>query len=442
MKTKNILIVLVLLSIIAIYREPIANLLSIISDQQSVSVYLQGYGVLGPVVLFVLLVAQVFVAVLPGHALMVTAGYVYGMVGMCVVIASTILGSQVAFLIARRYGRDLIYKLASPQIIERWNKAARHQDILFFFFSFVLPIFPSDLMCYVAGLSNISAKRFFVANVLGRTCCAVFITLIGIYGMKPPMEFWIIAALVILALFAGWAIYKKAGKFPRSKKERANALGMLIFRTYQKMFGIKYEVKGFEALPEGPKIIAINHTNVTDAFFLPLIFSKMPRLIVQGDLFQIPVLGYLLKETGQIPVNPEDCRAAFDQARELLQRGETILIFPEGQLVPPGQRVRAKTGAARLSKSTGAPVIPLGIYVDPQDARELTMNRLGKKRQGLYQFRGKCSMRFGSAWKPEAGSNFHAQTDELMDRIYSLVAEAQKESQCVSHTSLKPIPQW
>lgn len=209
MKTKNILITIVLLSLAVIYRQPVADYLRVITDQQAVSAYLQSYGLLGPIVLFFLLVAQVFVAVIPGHALMVTAGYVYGTIGLCVVIASTIVGSQVAFLIARRFGRDFIYKVASPEIIQRWDGIAKHQGVLFYFFSFVLPIFPSDLMCYVAGLSAISARRFFIANILGRTCCAVFITLIGIYGMHPPVWFWIVALVAIFSFFGGWAIYKK-----------------------------------------------------------------------------------------------------------------------------------------------------------------------------------------------------------------------------------------
>lgn len=209
MKIVKILSALVLVTFAIIYRGSIANYLNVITDQQAVSSYLQGFGPLGPIVLFCLLVAQVFVAVIPGHALMVTAGYVYGTVGLLVVIASTIFGSQIAFLIARWYGRDLIYKLASSNVIDKWNKTAQHQGILFYFFSFVLPIFPSDLMCYVAGLATISPRRFFIANVLGRTCCAVFITLIGIYGMNPPAWFWIVAIIAISGFFAGWGIYKK-----------------------------------------------------------------------------------------------------------------------------------------------------------------------------------------------------------------------------------------
>ena len=223
MKTVKILTALVLVALTVIYRESIADFFNFITDQQAVSSYLQSFGALGPVVLFCLLVAQVFVAVIPGHALMVTAGYVYGKVGLLVVITSTILGSQIAFTIARRYGRDLIYKLASPAIIDKWDKTARHQGIIFYFFSFVLPIFPSDLMCYVAGLATISPRRFFVANMLGRTCCAVFVTLIGIYGMNPPIWFWVVAIVGISSFFAGWAIYKKTNLLPTESLQQLPA---------------------------------------------------------------------------------------------------------------------------------------------------------------------------------------------------------------------------
>lgn len=209
MKTVKIIAALVLVTLAVIYREAIVGYLEIITDQELVSNYLKSFGAFGPLMLFGLLVAQVFVAVIPGHALMVTAGYVYGNTGLLVVIISTIFGSQIAFSIARRYGRGLIYKLASPAVIEKWDKTARHQGILFYFFSFVLPIFPSDLMCYVAGLANISPRRFFVANVLGRTCCAVFVTLIGMYGAHPPLWFIVSAVLAISAIVAGWFIYKK-----------------------------------------------------------------------------------------------------------------------------------------------------------------------------------------------------------------------------------------
>lgn len=207
---KKLTLTTILITTLWIYRLPLAELLQVIQDQAAVSTYLRGYGSLGPIILFILLISQVFVAIIPGHALMVTAGYAYGIWGLFITLVSTILGSQIAFLVARKYGRSLIYRLASPEVINRWDKVARYQGIIFYIFSFVLPIFPSDLMCYIAGLGTISSKRFFIANFVGRTCCAVFITLIGIYGMHPPVQFWIFSLAAIAIFFLGWGFYKRS----------------------------------------------------------------------------------------------------------------------------------------------------------------------------------------------------------------------------------------
>jgi len=423
-------------------REPLTMMWEWFSDREAVTASMDRTGIWSSLILFILFVLQVFLAFIPGQALMVACGYLYGFWGGFLLSwLSLVVGGEAAFVLARRYGRSFADKWISPDVLARWDKAADGQGIGFYTLALVLPLVPNDAMCYVAGLGKISHRRFSIANLLGRGMACVVTSWIGAFGAHAPTYVWI-ALIVIAAGVAAWFIYKKAGSFPDAKRKLANACGMLIAKIYRKMFSLKYEVKGLEALPSGAKIIAINHTNVTDAIFLPLIFSEVPRFIAQGDLFQIPILGHILRETGQIPVNADDPCLAFEQACELLKRGETILIFPEGQLVPFSQSVRGKTGAARLSKVTGTPIIPLGIYTDPRDVTILKLKRLGKKRCGMYQFRGTSYLRFGTPWRPDTQTNFHAQTDELMSRIYSLVSDAQKESRCVSHTSLNPIPQW
>ena len=429
-----------------ISRESIAAMWSWINDREMVTASMEHLGIWGPIVLCVLFVLQVFLAFIPGQALMVACGYLYGFWGGFLLSwLSLVVGGEAAFVLARYRGRSFAEKWIAPSVLSRWDKSSEGQGVGFFALSLVMPLVPNDAMCYVAGLGKISHRRFSTANLLGRGLACIITSWIGAFGMHIPLYVWLMV-IALVALFIGWIVYKKGGNFPKMKKQLANTAGMLIAKAYQKMFGLKYEVKGLESLPAGPKIIAINHTNVTDAVFLPLIFAKMPRFIVQGDLFQIPILGNILKETGQIPVDPEDRQKAFDQAREWLRQGETILIFPEGQLVPFGERVKAWTGAVRLSLATGAPIILLGIYADPQNVTALMIKRNGQARKGLYQFRGSCHLHFSAAWQPDPSKRkpfqIHAQTDELMDRIYSLVAEAQKESPCVSHTLLSPILQW
>ena len=432
--------------ILWISRESISALWSWISDRETVTASMEQMGIWAPLVLCILFIFQVFQAFIPGQALMVACGYLYGFWGGFLLSwFSLVIGGEAAFAMARRYGRAFAERWISTNVLARWDKSSEGQGVGFFTLSLVMPLVPNDAMCYVAGLGKISHRRFSVANFLGRGIACLVMSWIGAFGLHAPASVWFILIAIAVCL-VGWGMYKKAGNSPRIKKDLANAAGMLIAKTYKNLFGLKYEVKGFESLSPGPKIIAINHTNVTDAIFLPLIFSKMPRLIVQDDLFQVPVLGNILKETGQIPVDPADRHKAFEQAYELLLQGETILIFPEGQLVPFGDRVKARTGTVRLSLATGAPVIPLGIYAHPQNVTSLKIYRKGQVRKGLYQFKGNCHLRFGASWRPnplqQKPFQIHAQTDELMDHIYSLVAEAQQESQCVPHTLLNPILQW
>ncbi len=213
----------------------------------------------------------------------------------------------------------------------------------------------------------------------------------------------------------------------------------IVSKAYTGLCGIRVSVSGSYPLPPGPKIVAINHTNVSDMILLPSLFSEMPVFMAQADMFQIPVLGRLLKELRQIPVDQAHPDESFKRACQVLAHNETVLIFPEGKLVPLGQRVKARTGAIRLSLATGAPLIPLGVYANPRDITKLWAFRRGKLREGLVQFRGKCHIRIGPAWKPHAGTTAHAQAEELLNRIYSLVQEAQAEELCGSPISLNPI---
>jgi uncharacterized membrane protein YdjX (TVP38/TMEM64 family) len=135
-----------------VLRHSLSVFLMWIGDRQAVADSMQQFGAWGPGVLFLLMVLQAFLAVIPGHALMLAGGYVFGFpLSLAIMFSSTVLARQIAFWIARHLGRPVVYRLAFPNTILRWEKLASRQGILFFFLTLVLPIFPSDLMCYVAG---------------------------------------------------------------------------------------------------------------------------------------------------------------------------------------------------------------------------------------------------------------------------------------------------
>lgn len=187
------------------WRTELGEFAAMISDRDAIVAYLEQYQVWGPVILSLILGAQVFLAFIPGHAFIVAGGYVYGfVVGVLITQVSTVIASQLAYLLARKAGRPFVNRMAPAAVIDKWNTLAEKQGGLFFFFSFILPIFPNDLMCFIAGLSSISPKRFFLANFLGRLPCAIFITLIGSHGFEMPLYFWAVVAVVVVGLCISW----------------------------------------------------------------------------------------------------------------------------------------------------------------------------------------------------------------------------------------------
>lgn len=195
------------------YREPLLASLAWFSNPDAVIKSIQGYGLWGPVVLFVLFVLQVFIALIPGQALMVTSGYIYGFTGgILITWFSLVAGGQAAFWLARRYGRPFAEKWVSAPVLDRWDKSAAGQGVGFYVVTLVMPFFPNDAMCYVAGLGNMSARRFLTANVIGRGIASLLTVTIGAFAEQIPSLIWIaIVGFVVLGII-GWIAARRYSK--------------------------------------------------------------------------------------------------------------------------------------------------------------------------------------------------------------------------------------
>lgn len=120
---------------------------------------------------------------------------------------------------------------------------------------------------------------------------------------------------------------------------------------------------------EGAAIICGNHTGPLDALAYGHVLQTngiAPRFLAKDSLFRIPLLGALLRATGQIPVirSRGATAAALDAARAALGRGEALIVFPEGTYTrdPQAWPMRARLGAARLALATGAPLVPIACW--------------------------------------------------------------------------------
>ena len=201
----NLLIILIPVFLAWLFREDLLHLFAVISEREALVAYLEPYGALGIFFIYIFLFLQVFIATIPGQAIIITSGYLYGFwTGLFISYTSTVVASHLCYELARRYGRPLVKKLAPAHIVDKWTIRAERQGIPFFIFSFTTPIFPADVMNFVAGLSGLSSRKFLIANVIGRLPSAIVFTLIGSHGLGLPLNLIIVVAIIFTIIALGF----------------------------------------------------------------------------------------------------------------------------------------------------------------------------------------------------------------------------------------------
>ncbi|MBL9163516.1 MAG: MFS transporter [Planctomycetaceae bacterium] len=137
-------------------------------------------------------------------------------------------------------------------------------------------------------------------------------------------------------------------------------MAWLLTHTFYKVrvFGRKY-------LPEeGPALLAPNHVSWLDGLLLVAVSPRPVRLIVSRGYIEKWYIRGLARLMGVIPIleSPKALRSAIDTARDALNNGEIVCIFPEGRISPSGQLQTFKPGVLEILKGSTAEVIP--VYLD------------------------------------------------------------------------------
>ena len=216
MLSRKLLLILIfgaLLIALWIYREPIGAWLRWFSNLNAVIETIRGYGLWGPAILFLLFILQAFLAFIPGQALMISSGIIYGFAGgFLLTWTSLVIGGQIAFWLSRKFGRPFAEKWIAPATLNRWDKSAAGQGMVFYVVSLVMPFVPNDAMCYVAGLGSMPFKRFLLANMLGRGIASFLTATVGANLVAIPALLWVFLAGFVLLGIAGWVFAKRVQK--------------------------------------------------------------------------------------------------------------------------------------------------------------------------------------------------------------------------------------
>lgn len=227
---------------------------------------------------------------------------------------------------------------------------------------------------------------------------------------------------------------------PRASKEKSRPsvfwpLAGVIAPLIALLF--KLEIEGAEKLPrEGAYVLAPNHYSEADPLAVALAVWKAgraPRFMAKESLFRVPVLGWILRITGMVPVarssSAASARLTIETSETLVQLGRGVIVYPEGTLTrDPGLwPMRGKTGAVRLALADDIPLIPMAHW-----GCQAVLPRYGKLK--LWPLRRPVKVVFGDPVdiaqyraKQSQPAALVAATDALMADVAALLSELRDE---------------
>jgi 1-acyl-sn-glycerol-3-phosphate acyltransferase len=141
-------------------------------------------------------------------------------------------------------------------------------------------------------------------------------------------------------------------------------------------------VDGAKLPKTGAYVLTPNHYSEIDPVMVGMVtwrLGRLPRYLAKESLFRVPVLGWFMRKSGQVPVSRGGSTrgaAPLQEARKIVDEGRIVIVYPEGSLTrdPDMWPMRGKTGAARMALEYDLPVIPMAHWGTQQ-----VMARYGKK---------------------------------------------------------------
>ena len=138
-------------------------------------------------------------------------------------------------------------------------------------------------------------------------------------------------------------------------------------RRLMRAANIDVTVIGAENIPaESGAMLAGNHTGYADFILLgtgPYLHGeRLVRFMAKKSVFDVPVLGWLLKLMKHVPVDRAHGGASIAPAVQMLREGNLVGIFPEATISRSFELANFKTGAARIAHQAGVQLVPCVIW--------------------------------------------------------------------------------
>ena len=146
--------------------------------------------------------ASVVIAPIPSNITAAAGAYLFGLwPSFLLTWGAVALGSAIVFILARVLGQKFAGQFVGEKLSERYLDVIRRKRDVFLLLAFLFPFFPDDLLCILAGLTDISFKRFFLLVVIARPWGLLAACMVGSATVSIPWWGMVLMGAAGLAVF-------------------------------------------------------------------------------------------------------------------------------------------------------------------------------------------------------------------------------------------------
>lgn len=164
---------------------------------------------------FLLQLLSVILAPIPSNITAAAGGVLFGTwTAFLLTFAAVAAGSLLVFGLARALGRDFADRVVSRKLSDKYQDILRSKAPVFLTLAFLFPFFPDDMLCILAGLTDISFRRFTIIVLLARPWGLLFASALG--GSTLGLSPWVMVPIAL----AGLALFLLGMKYGDRLEER------------------------------------------------------------------------------------------------------------------------------------------------------------------------------------------------------------------------------
>ena len=177
------------------------------NDQDRIKAWVGNFGWIGPIVLILTMVLQMFLLVIPSILLMVVSILAYGSIwGSLIIFASIFTASSVGYFIGRYLGPVIVEKLIGRKSEKKISGFLENYGFWAIFITRINPILSNDAISFVAGILKMNYWRFISATLTGIAPLTIFIAVLGrtTEELKTGLIWGSVISLILFIAYVYW----------------------------------------------------------------------------------------------------------------------------------------------------------------------------------------------------------------------------------------------